>query len=342
MSNVSKNKKQRAYEEVPAYQKLVKYYEKAKEVEPYRISDILEKFENEKGFSRKQIYRMNDCLIALDRIRKREDGRYEIYRDWQIFETKEEYDVKLKHSEILLAGIIHRSELAWRDSLFSDKARTIPIITVCSTNVTGAFSVTMGMVNINKYLLQHLEREYPDIYSLYTKIEEDAKKLEEREGEFTEKIRRYFVDRGFEIVEDLQNQHNSKHVSKDIYREVRLLLEKGLESPELKVLENGVILDENTTLIISRNPIIYEEVREAIKEVLGLREVREAFEREKEARTRYNNTLLRFSREVELLALKVLSGEPLKGFCDMCPKVEIGRKEKKIGSSHGESRQRQK
>jgi len=324
----------RTYEEMSSYKNLVKYYRKAKEAEPYSLSEMIEEFKDKKGFSKKQIHRMNDCLIALERIRKREDGRYEIYRDWQIFETKEEYDVKLKHSEILLASIIHRSELAWRDSLIMEKARTIPVITVCST--------TVNINNINKYLLQHLERGYPDIYSLYRKIEEDAKKLEEREGEFTEKIRRYFVDRGFEIVEDLQNQHNGKHVAKDIYREVRLLLEKGLENPELKVLENGAILDENTDLTISKNPNIYEEIKEAIREVLGLREVREAFDREKEVRTRYNNTLLRFSREVELLALKVLSGEPLKGFCDICPRVEIGRKENKIDSSHGESGQRQK
>jgi len=39
--------------------------------------------------------------------------------------------------------------------------------------------------------------------------------------------------------------------------------------------------------------------------------------------TRYNDAFLSFSKEVELLTFKILSGEPLKRFCDICLRVRL-------------------
>jgi hypothetical protein len=241
----------------------------------------------------RSLFRVLNCLKDIGVVRKRDDGKYE-FESWQVFLDREGYTRKLKHSEELLKPIIERRELT-----------------------------SIEWVLNNKYLIQHLHSGYDEIHGKYEEWRRREEEYRISRERFEDAVRKYVAKHGFEIVFYEKLEEGRRQVSHLIYEDVASYIRrKDLENMRI-VWREGWVWDDYRRLALAREEGLIGEVEKLIYGLVhsenvknALKEVDIAMEKRSEAYSNYRNY-------VEWLALKVKHGEPLEGYCDLCPRIVI-------------------
>jgi len=252
--------------------------------------------EKELKVPHKQLYRIIDCLKNIGVINKGEDGKYRWIEDWQVFLDKEGYVQKLNHSRELLMPLIERLEQPSRTS-------TLSVLT-------------------NEYLIQHLKNGYPMIYLEYNNWQESEKACEKAREAFKEAVREYTAEKGFEIVEYSELKAGKRQVSNIIDVVENYLRYGGLENMKI-VWKDGQVHDDYRGVSLAKEEGLVKEVEKLLRDLIGSEKVKKTFEEMKEATEQTDEAYFEYRKDVEWLALKVKHGEPLKGYCDLCPRIVI-------------------
>jgi hypothetical protein len=291
-----RKKKRGSYREVKALCYLVEVAKKLRE-KPMRPSEL----ESELKISHKNLKdphktldRVTSCLEAIGVVRKRGDGRLGWVEDWQIFLDGEGYMVKLNHSRELLKPFIERS----RSEL----------------TVIGERDLR------SKYLIQHLQSGYPEVYREYEEWLKSEKNYEERRKMFEDAVMGYAARHGFEIVEYGRLEAGKRQVSHLIYD----ALESHLRyKTEVKVAwKDGEVWDE-VGVALARDEGLVREVEELLRGMIRSENIARAFREMKEAGELRDKARFSYEKDLEWLGLRVRHGEPLKGYCDLCPRVVV-------------------
>jgi hypothetical protein len=242
----------------------------------------------------KSLYRAIDCLKAIGVIRKGDDGMYEWVESWQVFLEGEGYRLKLNHSKELLK----RSE-------FTD--------------------ITDWDLS-DEHLVQHLQSGYPEIYREYEVWQESEKGCKEARERYEGAIRKYAAEHGFEIVDYVKLEAGKKQVSHHIYEDAEDYLRyKHLEEMRI-VWRDGEIWDDYRGLALAKEKDLAKEVEELLRGLVRSENIQKAFIEMERATKLRDKAHFNYRKDVEWLALKVKHGEPLKGWCDLCPRVVIKQK----------------
>jgi hypothetical protein len=250
--------------------------------------------------SHKQLYRIIDCLENIGVVGKGDDGKYGWVEDWQVFLDEKGYRQKLSHSRELLRPLIGGLEQPSRISISEEQVLT------------------------NKFLIQHLQSRngYPVIHTEYEdwqRIEEACKKAREA---FKEAVREDAAKNGFEIVEYGKLEAGKKQVS-NIYEDVEGYLRYGgLENMKI-VWKDGQVQDDYRGLALAKEEEPVGEVEKLLCDLIGSENVKKAFEEMEKAAKQRDEAYFKYRKDVEWLALKAKHGEPLKGYCDLCPRIVI-------------------
>ena len=168
---------------------------------PKSLGEVVTEVRTSKYRKRDRITeRILGALIEAKLIEKSESGIYMWIKDYQEFETKEMYGIKLKHSKKLLEGALGEGDF---------------------DNYTIHIYHVMKNKNFN-YLLQHLETGYPDTYKYWLtmkfelssmakgfwKLYDEAEKFAEEKGYSFNPIRLVFpewsYEGGMKLEEDVQ------------------------------------------------------------------------------------------------------------------------------------------
>jgi predicted transcriptional regulator len=249
---------------------------------------------------RSTLYRILGCLQDVGLVRRGEDGRYEWAEDWQTFLDGEGgYQLKLKHSMELMKPLIEGLEGSER----------LP-------------SVKPAFLS-NERLLQHLRSGYFKVYTKYEEWRRSEETLAKSEERFKGMIREHVASHGFEIAPHERLEPGRRQVSDHVYRAVEGYLRAGGSEEPRVVYEDGEVWDSYTGLSLAKGEGLVEEVEGLLKDLLSSEEIKGAFKEKEEAIWRRDEAFFNYSKEVEFLALKVKHGEPLKGFCELCPRVVI-------------------
>jgi hypothetical protein len=239
----------------------------------------------------KSLDRIISCLEAMGVIRK-EDDKYEWSEDWQVFLDGEGYMYKLKHSEDLLKPLIEGSS-------------------------------SIGEWICNKYLVQHLKSKYPEIYSKYKDWKRKEKSCKSSREKFRDEVRKQAAKYGFEIVPYEELEAGRKEVSHFIYEDVESYIRrKDLENMRI-VWKEGWVWDDYRRLALAREEGLIGEVKELIYGLVRSENVENALREVDIAVKQWSEAYSNYKKDIEWLALKVKHGEPLKGYCDLCPRVVI-------------------
>ena len=289
MSEKPKREKGESYREVGTLRYLVEVAKRLRE-KPMRPSEL----ESELKVSHKTLYRVVSCLEAIGVVRKMDDGRLGWFEDWQVFLDGEGYMVKLNHSRELLKPLIEmpRSE----------------------------FTLIRGWDLRAKYLIQHLQSGYPEVYREYEEWLKCEKNYDEKRKMFKDAVMRYVAKHGFEIVEYGRLEAGKRQVSHLIYDALEYHLRY---KTEVKVTwKDGGVWDEIGVALAGDEGLV-KDVEELLRGMICSESIVRAFREMKEAEELMDEARFNYEKDLELLGLKVEHGEPLKGYCDLCPRVVV-------------------
>ncbi|MEM1582851.1 MAG: hypothetical protein QXK89_10170 [Candidatus Bathyarchaeia archaeon] len=285
------------YREVKTLENLVKIYYKIKErlLTPAELKEEL-------SISHKTLYRCLSCLEGMGLIHKRdEDGRYEVIREWQEFKNESEYRVKLEHSRLLLGRII--------DYVKGEELR--------ATSLMGDY--------VNEYLIQHIKSGYPDIYEQYCDWMKKEDLLKKKRKYFKKKVKKIADERGIKLVDNLARAGDKSLYCYHLLRVIEGYLQSN-ELDKMKIIwKDDYVWDEYRGLALTKDKSLIKDVEELIRSALSSADLAKAFGQMKGAEKHRDEAYFNYRKSVEWLALKVMHGEPLKGICDACPKITIGR-----------------
>lgn len=246
----------------------------------------------------KSLYRVLNCLNQLGVARKGSNGKWVLVRDWQVFKNGHEYYVRLQHSTELLKELVSPSELV--------------------------SPYTQESLKENTYVLSHLKTGYPPIYEMYKDWKEAEVPCEEAIKSFRESVRKLTEEKGFKISEHGE-EVDRKWVNSHIYELVERYLRFGEYEKMNIVLDGKYVKDCCSGLILTTAQNLLEDVRELVKELLSSKEVGKNYQKMATARKDRDEKSYKYEKELGWLALKVKHGEPLEGWCSLCPKITIGR-----------------
>lgn len=227
-----------------------------------------------------------------------------------------EHGIKLDHSKSLIKAALHRYEI---DNPF----RSVKDIDI------GMLKLTEGF----KCFLQHLDTGYHDVeYILYKEWEEGEKDREEAEAAFHKELERIFSESGLELTKTkhyADMKENTKQVSLRIFGCIKdylsLIVEDKLkERVKLELGDKGV-LDPYGTLL-AKNISIKNEIEEAIENCIHSEVVRNLYAKLIDIEGKTRNAFNEVTLKIGLIIIKIIEDkEPLRGECDRCPKITIGR-----------------
>ena len=184
--------------------------------------------------------------------------------------------------------------------------------------------------------IQHLRTGYPEIYNLYEEWEKLVKgkkgeikgEILKRLEEFEEQLDKEIKNREFKIISNTFSSNDSKVVFKYIREMFRILFEEKI-AKNIKVEEKIKLEVENGKVYcslykanpISPNPLIKDELEKLIKEVLNSKKLLNLYKEYYKLRKRKEYLEKELYEKVEELAKIVNSGNPIEGYCNLCPKV---------------------
>jgi hypothetical protein len=89
------------------------------------------------------------------------------------------------------------------------------------------------------------------------------------------------------------------------------------------VWKEGWVWDDYRRLALAREEGLIGEVKELIYGLVRSENVENALREVDIAVKQWSEAYSNYKKDIEWLALKVKHGEPLKGYCDLCPRVVI-------------------
>ena len=225
----------------------------------------------------------------------------ELLKDYQEFKNKDEYDTKLNHSKNLLKQAIAEEE-------------------------SNEFNVDLYRFQDSynfTFFLQHLKTGYPDIYKLYEKVEKNNFEMEEAFSALLQKIKEGTLERGVELSKypekfnDLQKEIDK--MPENIFYSLKEYLNYFFDK-DRKIKYTSAAM-EVTFPVYSK-----EERKEFIKYCSHSEDIKKLHSELVELTKERAKDYACLHIDIKSIIIKVVEdGEPLRGTCDRCPKVTIGR-----------------
>jgi hypothetical protein len=255
--------------------------------------------ELEKAIPHKQLYRVLIALKKAGLIAKGDNGKYMWVEDWQKFLDGKGYEIKLNHSKELLKPFIKRENYS---------------------------SSSIEAYMRDKHIIQHLESGYPEVYVKYKKWLKSEENHRESRERFNEAVMEQARKKGFEIVEYGRLEAGKKQVSHLILGIVEdYLRRKDLE--KMRVMwEDGQVWDKYRGVALAKEEKLTEEIEKLLGDMLQSDDLKKAFMEMEEAEKLKDEARFNYRKELELLGLNAKHGEPFKGWCDLCPRILIGKR----------------
>jgi len=225
-----------------------------------------------------------------------DSGKYFWYEflDTRAYKNELEANLALKHSSNIASGLKHMIE-GYR-----------------SYFVEGEL---LPKANYVESALMHLKTGYGETYKLFEKAEETKKLVNKEELEFKERIKAKL------LVSSLQTQY-PENMAKIILDDIKEVL-RGRKPSFLNDLQikDGTVKSGGYTSLTAVG--MFESLKHFMTEEEASKENRENCARIVERENRYYKLNQKFERETRGLVMQVENGTPLKGSCQMCPKVKI-------------------
>jgi hypothetical protein len=279
------------YEEIKTLKQLFIVFKKLKK-SPLSPKELEKEVNKEIEISRKQLFRILSLLKEM-RLIKQDGDKYHYFEPWQVFKNRDEYEIKLKHSKILL------------EPLIISNFRSADIY--------------------DKNLLQHLKTGYLEIYRKYEEWKSYKGKYIKSKKKFNKKIEREAYRNGFEIIKYEKMINKGKQLSDSLYELIEgYILHKDYKEENI-VYRNGCVCDEYMGVVLAKNQEFIKDIRIMISTLLSSNEIKQAFKEMKKLKKQKDEADINYLKDITRLALEVKHGEPLKGYCPLCPKVTIGR-----------------
>jgi len=262
-------------------------------LDPAELDDRL----NERGIPHTTLY---DILRILEDsgVIYKDGGKYHLIcrKEIQEFRTREEYRIRMKHSKILIEEV----KKALRDAeRSSDSRRAIRKIDL----------------KFNENFLEHL-KEYHEIHGLLMEFESLEKELRRKEDDFIELLRERLKQRGLD-----------REVMR--WKAIRIILDHlrgrwiGLDSRVELFIDGEYLRDKTTKLSLSSARASAKKLEDAMNSIITSNEIRRAYEELMDLEAERDEIYHNLKAKLELLIDKVNHGEPLRGLCDLCPRVKI-------------------
>jgi len=104
-------------------------------------------------------------------VKKRDDGRWSWFEHIKVYETREDYEIALKHSEELFLGF---------DAILAEEVNLWLLLRHPLADIKGRNIVTEGS-ELKPFAEEHLKTGYPDTYEKLTKFREALSELQKLE-----------------------------------------------------------------------------------------------------------------------------------------------------------------
>jgi|GEM_PF-3451168 Fe2+ or Zn2+ uptake regulation protein len=262
-------------------------------LDPAELDDRL----NERGIPHTTLY---DILRILEEsgVIYKDGEKYRLIcrKEIQEFRTREEYKIRMKHSSILAEEVKKVLREAERSS---DSRRAIRKINL----------------KLNENFLEHL-KEYHAIYDLLMEFESLEEELRRKEDDFIELLK-----------EELkQRELNEKIMS---WNAIRIILDHlrgrwiGLDSRVELFIDGEYLRDKTTKLSLSSARASMKRLEDAMNSIITNDEIRRAYEELIDLEAERDEIYHNLKAKLELLIDKINHGEPLRGLCELCPRVKI-------------------
>ena len=233
----------------------------------------------------------------------------ELRKEYRNYENLDECKSMLKHSKELVKGVISQKEPREYD-----------------------FDIGAWMGDDNfKFFIQHLRYGYPDIYKSWEKIEKSQTDMVNNFSEFYEKVKEMASGKGFMIKElpgDLIPRYESgfMYIKKAADLKERIhLIPANVRSPLETFLNN----------LIEHNGL-KDEFEEVIENCISSEHINTLYDKFLYPLVYNAVDLDKFLLELQPIIIGVTKhGKPLRGSCDRCSKITIGRKENKKEGTKG-------
>jgi len=232
-----------------------------------------------------------------------EKEREELLKDYQEFENMDEYLVKLNHSKNLIEEVTSKNDPYG-----------------CS------FDTAKWQENDTfKYFLQHLQTGYPDIYDFWKEMELHYKNVVDIFCEFYKEIEEIALKRGFKLIK-LPHDWIPHKEGKFVYGwRISNLKERILQIPFGGDDDVMQPLEKILKYLIEPNGC-EDELGDLINDFCCLEGMNDLYWEFLNCRGGIDLDHSSFLMKVWPLIMGVReNGEPLRGLCDRCPKVIIGR-----------------
>lgn len=163
--------------------------------------------------------------------------------------------------------------------------------------------------------LMHLRTGYSGTYEVFEKAENIRGQVNKKEREFEDGIKARL------LASSLQPQY-PEHVAKIVHNDIKEVLRgrKPYFLTNLHVEGEKVCSGAYTFLAESE---MFEQLKHLIMKEEASKENKEICRRIVELENKYYNLRQIFEREIESLIMQVENGTPLKGSCQLCPRVKI-------------------
>lgn len=247
------------------------------------------------GMPKRTFYRALNELMDWDVVIK-DGGRYYWYEftDTKRYESEFEANQALKHSKNIVSGLKHimgRSTSYFVEGDSKPKAEYV------------------------EPALMHLRTGYSGIYEVFEKAEKTEGQVNKKEREFEEGIKARF------LASSLQLQY-AEHVAKIVLNDIK----DSLRGRKPFFLTNLRVEGEKVTsgvYTFSVEVEMFEPLKRFIINEESSKENRESCGRIVDLENKYYTLTQKFKKEIEFLIMQVENGIPLKGSCQVCPRIKI-------------------
>ncbi|MCD6502876.1 MAG: hypothetical protein J7K58_01380 [Euryarchaeota archaeon] len=245
------------------------------------------------------LYRILNVLKEADLVYVDKKGRYQYKWKKGIREySKKNYEIAMNHSKLLLE------------------------------------SKNLEELVENEHFLKHLKTGYPDIYELYMNWKNAKENVKKAEEDFENAIKREILEAGFKITGKLEKS-KGKVVSTAILDLIKYLYLSDIRDIELESDEDKVYCESFRAVPISLDPSAIPELKDLIIKLINSKRLRKIYEKYAKLRDEESNKWSELEKKLTFLISKVEHGEPLKGFCDLCPIVIIKDEEEEEKTKRG-------
>ena len=244
---------------------------------------------------KRTFYRALNALMDGGVVVK-DGGRFYWYEflDTRVYESEFEADQALKHSRNVALGLKH---IIGRSMGYVVEGEVMP------------------KAEYVEPALMHLRTGYSGTYEVFEKVEKVKGQVNKKEREFEEGVKARV------LASSLQVQH-PEHVAEIVLHDIKEVL-RGRKPYFLTNLHvEGEKVESGAYAFLAKREM-FEPLKHFIMEEESSKENRESCKRIVELENICYTLRQKFEREIESLIMQVENGRPLKGSCQVCPRVKI-------------------